>query len=824
MSDFNKPHIDITGRVQKKRYQAPKPNMGGGAAQRIRDQHGARIRAELDAALAAADELRPTNTPLDPAGGVYVEVDLRKGSEAAGVLERKKDGVRPGATKTLPNEDTRVALFVPDDARSVLQSIIDEYTSGPLTDKDNPPKKAKVEPIEAIRQARLETFWTDDPAALPEQPHDVIWWEVWCFKGLETGIPEAAGRINCVVAGRHYWLSFPETVVIPIRASRVSIELLLFATGAIAELRRASATPVFFLGLDPTSQGEWVEELAERVSWPAGDCPAVCLLDTGVNRAHALIEPALSADDLHSVDAEWGVDDSEGHGTGMAGLALHGDLFPRLQDQSEIELSHRLESVKLLPPQGFAPHDPRCYGAVTQSAASRPEISKPDRPRVFCLAVTNDSVSGARPTTWSAAIDQAAAGKMPGDEEDAPRRLFVVSTGNAPPEIDAATIVHADDLPIEDPAQSWNALTVGGLTYKTSIDDAGYEDWKPAAEAGSLSPFTRTSVTWPNDRTAFKPDVVFEAGNRGVSPSQTEVLSLDSLALLTTGHDVAEGPLVPFAATSAAAAQGSRLAAQLMGAFPDFWPETIRALIIHSAAWTPAMLQQLAGETSMTARQSHLRRFGYGMPDYARAVASAQNHLALVAQNTIQPFRVDKGQKKFGDWHVYRLPWPKELLESLGETEVCLKLTLSYFIEPNPGRSSSIDAQRYQSHGLRFDLKRRTETDVDFLKRVNALERENPLGPGPTGSDNPGWKFGPKSVSAGSLHCDEWCGTAVELAARDIVCVKPVTGWWKNSAANCRKQGRYALIVTLSTPDTTIDLHTPIESLVSNEVGIEVQT
>jgi hypothetical protein len=67
-----------------------------------------------------------------------------------------------------------------------------------------------------------------------------------------------------------------------------------------------------------------------------------------------------------------------------------------------------------------------------------------------------------------------------------------------------------------------------------------------------------------------------EAGNRAVNPNKTEVLTINSLSLLSTGRDVARDPLVAFEATSAAAAQAGRLAARLMAAHPEFWPETIR--------------------------------------------------------------------------------------------------------------------------------------------------------------------------------------------------------------------------------------------------------
>lgn len=818
---FNLPHVDMSGRAIARPYQAQQESRGGGSAPRIREQHGARLQTQLGAAFAASDGLRTKDERLEPASGVYLEVELRRGDKAS-ILERKADGVVPGATRQEENDATTIALFVPDEARAVLEEILHDYTSGPLTPMGERPRRAQfVEPIEAIRQARLETFWTDDPAQLPADKQTIIWWEVWCFRDMAANTLIAAERLGARAASEDNRLYFPESTVIPILTDRVTIELLLFATVGISELRRASASPTFFVDADREHQLEWTEDLAERTTWPPSDAPAVCLLDTGVNRAHMLIEPALADSDATAVVAEWGATDGpHGHGTGMAGLALHGDLVAPLSDEREVILTHRLESVKILPPDGFGVNDPKSYGAITQAAAARAEIAGPERLRVFCLAVTNDNVSGYRPTTWSAAIDQAAAGKMIGDEEDAPRRLFIVSAGNAPAHIDKQLILSADDYPIEDPAQAWNALTVGGYTDKIDIDEEGLDGWAPFASAGELSPFTRTSVTWPQSRTPYKPDIVMESGNRAVSPALQDVLSVDSLSLLTTGSDVDAQALVSFSATSAAAAQAARLAAMLSARYPELWPETIRALIVHSAEWTEAMKATLdaAGK-----RESYtlLRRFGYGVPTFERAAASANNHVAILAQNTLVPFRSSDG-RRFRDCHFYRLPWPKDVLEKLDQ-DVRLKLTLSYFIEPNPGSTAAVDPQRYQSYGLRFDLRRRLETVTQFLERVNPLERDDPMQRVETVGDD-GWRLGPQGISAGSLHCDEWIGPAVQLAARDLICIKPVMGWWRTrgTTAECNREARYALVATLSAPGIEIDLHTPIATLVQNAVDVEI--
>ncbi|MAJ09229.1 S8 family peptidase [Ponticaulis sp.] len=824
MPDFDKPHFNISNRVIRRSYQAPSRNMGGGSAPRVRAEHAARLDTEFNIAFAGADEARPSDPRLEAPTGVYLEVELRGSKRPDDVLQRKSDGIIPGAAKRSEAGDLSVALFVPDDARPVLEAILNEYRSGPTNRKGEPPKKDKIEPIESVRQARLETFWTDDPRALPQQATDAIWWEIWCYKDKHIKVADVAAKLGCNIADDHYWLQFPESTVIQVYTDRVTLELLLFASGGIAELRRGSSSPTFFLDMDAEDQLEWSEDLAGRIRWPYDDAPAVCILDTGVNRGHMLIEPALSAGDVLSVDNAWGGDDHNSHGTKMAGVSLLGDLLPHLEGNSVIALTHRAESVKILPPGGFPANNPMSYGSITQSALSVAEINNPERHRVCCLAVTNEDVSGARATTWSSAIDQACAGAMPGDDKQAPKRLFVISAGNAPEHIDPTLILDAADLPIEDPAQSWNALTAGGYTDKTEIDEPGYQHWEPMAEAGDLSPYSRTSISWTQGRSPIKPEVVFEAGNRAMNPSGNEALTFDSLSLVTTGHNSAQHPLVPFGATSAAAAQAGRLAARLMADHPDLWPETIRALIVHSAEWTPIMLEKLDNASGLQARYPILRTYGYGVPDYGRANASATNHLALVAQNYIVPFITENGSKKFGDCHLYPLPWPVEVLQELGEQDVKLKVTLSYFIEPNPGRFASIDAQRYQSFGLRFDLKRRTESEQNFIERINAKERDDPRGAGPRSDGDSGWRFGPKSISAGSLHCDEWMGPAAHLAARDMICIKPVTGWWKDSARNCNRKVRYALAVTLSTPDADVDLYTPIKTIIENQVGISIET
>ena len=51
------------------------------------------------------------------------------------------------------------------------------------------------------------------------------------------------------------------------------------------------------------------------------------MLDTGVNRGHPLLTASLDPADTHACETSLGSNDHDGHGTGMAGLVLYGDLL-----------------------------------------------------------------------------------------------------------------------------------------------------------------------------------------------------------------------------------------------------------------------------------------------------------------------------------------------------------------------------------------------------------------------------------------------------------------------------------------------------------------
>ncbi len=168
-----------------------------------------------------------------------------------------------------------------------------------------------------------------------------------------------------------------------------------------------------------------------------------------------------------------------------------------------------------------------------------------------------------------------------------------------------------------------------------------------------------------------------------------------------------------------------------------------------------------------------------------------------------------------------RGPAPKGALQDLGPEPVTLRVTLSYFVEPNPGRRGWRDRYRYASHGLRFAVKGPTESVDEFRKRLNwqalAEEERRPT----TGGDPSDWFLGEQARNKGSLHSDLLTDFAANLADRGVVGVYPVSGWWKDQKGRDRsEQGPpYALIVSIETAAVDVDIWTPV----ALQVGVPVE-
>lgn len=832
--DQRKPHFILQTTATAESFR---PRVGGSftvVPSRNRRQHGGRLLQQLDALRPKIEQAhsQQESAGMDEGFGLQVEFESFPDIELAfESLAKERSGIELLNVRHEENR-TMATIFVPDGKLHILENLVTAYLDegkDRINEKKGTRKPSNQKLLDAIRNIRvasIKALWTDDPEVFPQSDEETFWWEVWLpvrgdrMAEVQRFTQLAEGLGFRVAPGK---IEFPERTVLLIYGSRAKMQRSIMTLNSIAELRRAKETADFFDSLPPEEQPEWSDDLLQRLNLPeeGEDIPHVCILDTGVNRGHPLLSPALGNSDLHTIKPGWGTNDNQGHGTEMAGLALLGDLTPLLSSNEPVSIHHRLESVKLLDRNHSNSGDPEYHGYLTIQAVSHPEITVPDRQRVFSVAITaRDARDRGRPSAWSATIDRLAVDYE--NQRETPR-LFVISAGNVD-DPNAWTQYQASNSTdsIHDPGQAWNALTVGASTELVHITEPNTEDYQPISSAGGLSPFSTTSQTWQS-HWPLKPDVVFEGGN--AAQDTISAVSMPSLSLLTTNSDIANRLFTTSNATSAATALAAGMAARLMAKYPDLRVESIRGLMVHSAQWTSEMRHQFLSDPSNPSKRdvaSLVRHCGFGQPDLVRALWSVENSLTLICEDSLHPFKREGSKSPtLRDMNLHRLPWPLQELVALGETEVEMRVTVSYFIEPNPSSRGVKSRYRYESHGLRFDVKRPHESDDEFRQRINLAARDAEEGSRTSSGDDPNWMLGTRNRHRGSVHSDTWRGTAADLASRGMLAVFPVSGWWKTRPKLERydQSADYSLLVSIHVPEVDVELYTAIE----NQIHIKVE-
>lgn len=752
---------------------------------------------------------------------VYVEFETFPGYELdLSKFEGKTGDVRIATLKERIDDDgqtkTLGSVFLSKKGVSSFLKKLNEYSNPEIKTKTGKPKNASLlSNIESINQATLKSFWQEPERAFPVMDLEV-WWEVWLDISVDSEtivlekITTRLAEYGIQISPRS--LIFPEHLVILIKGSANQIFEPLIYSSYLDELRKPVELSDTFIAMEIPEQKEWIVDLAKRLEIQEETSISVCLLDSGINEDHPLLAPIKHLINPETVEPSWNTNDSwtgSGHGNPMAGLIFFGDLSDTFLGKDSVRIFHRLESIKIL--HHLHPTNPDFYGVITEEAIARAEVINFTPERLFCLAVSADNVPHkGKPSSWSATLDKSAFG-----EEDW-KRLILVSGGNIPsthfPEYPLSNF----EFSIHDPSQAFNGLSIGAYTLKDRIDLIKYPGASLIAQRGQLSPSSSTSNSWENDW-AIKPEVVFEGGNCGLwNGGLCDPDSLQPLSISKGG--MAKSPFTTFGDTSAATAFATKFAAAILENYPGLWPETIRALLVHSAQWTDQMLgNRRIEEFTREEKISLLRTVGYGVPFLPSAIYTLQNSVSLVIQEKIKPYKFEDNRVKTNQCHVYTLPWPQAQLLELGELQVKLNVTLSYFIEPNPGNKRYAVANNYASHGLRFKLKDRNESSSAFMARINkearkALEEEYESEGGEK------WTIGQQIRDKGSIHRDIWIGNAADLATKNELAIIPTGGWWKTRPNHKRYENevRYSLIISIETDSE--DILTPIV----NELKVDV--
>ena len=814
MPQFIRPHILLEGRSEVFPYTSNSTGRGIAVRANVNPEtHGAMLKQDFEDAV----------EDFDAAGDfVYISftsdydfyLDLDKLSDTKGNL-------RLASFKEIISFDAdgeehmqiEATVYLNKKAISQFLKKLDAYITL-KTKKGNPRNQSLIANIEQIKAATLESFWQEPGETFPAQD-DVRWWEIWIARATNEDAEDAKQKLQEFIGDAQVTIGerlliFPEHIVFLVRASAATMSQTILYSDQLSELREPRETAQFFTYLDKQEQQQWIDDLKGRIV-NRRDNLSICLLDTGVNRINPLLIDLIENRHLDSVNPAWTNADTggmHGHGTPMAGLTFYGDLTEAFTGNHTIDVYHYLESVKLI--ERGQPHHPDVYGSVTLEAVARAEVIHPENKRVVCMPVTSEEFEyKGRPSSWSSAIDQLLYSVVKGERRST---LFFVSSGNVQMDEWINYPLRNDELTIHDPAQSFNAITVGGYTSKDSIDSRQFPNAELLARRGGMAPSNTTSINWEREW-CRKPDIVMEAGNAGIY--NDGVIDPDSLQLLTTGvGGVGRSWLTTFGDTSAATALASKFGIELTHNYPGYWPETIRGLIVHSAYWSSVMLgNRRIDQLTSDDKKKLLARVGYGVPNMQVARDSANNSLTLIAQRELKPYKLDRGTIKTDEFHLFDLPWPVEALTQLFNTEVRLAITLSYFIEPNPGSRSQQKAASYRSHGLRFKMIDSGESVVAFKSRVSRAMKDADY----QQEGHEDWLLGSHVRDKGSIHKDFWEGRAVDLVLKNKIAVYPVNGWWRTRKKLERYDDtiRYSLIVNILTPDIDIDIYTPVMNVIN---------
>jgi hypothetical protein len=465
-----KKNIFLSATVKSYVYRAQgKPIEGPHIPQRNPVQHATALKAELDTACKKYNILTPQQiAAIKYKDGICLEFSGKKGHELIfKSLENRTVGIRLlNVKEDSENGTVHATVYVPKGKEAFFVKRLDEYIES--ADLEKPRHHDLINSIEKVKLAVLESFWIgkkeDMPAATP------LWCEVWIqTNNDEEDIAKVFSDIctSLQIPVSEKSIRFPERMIKLIRANAKQLTEIIRRFAHIAELRRMEEPANFFDGLDRSEQSKWAEDLLSRINFDLTNT-SVCILDTGVNAGHPLLRQAIEDECVQSVNPTWNAVDHEGHGTEVAGVSLFYDLKEWLLSKDHKAISHRLESVKILPPKGN--NEAELYGAITQNAVYLAEAVRPRNKRAICMSVTSSeyNTGNGKPTSWSGAVDSLIAGVGDGQ-----KRLFFISAGNVYPEevrnagYTAANVIHS----VESPGQAWNAVTVGAYSQNIQIDD-----------------------------------------------------------------------------------------------------------------------------------------------------------------------------------------------------------------------------------------------------------------------------------------------------------------------------------------------------------------
>lgn len=551
---------------------------------------------------------------------------------------------------------------------------------------------------------------------------------------------------------------------------------------------------------------------------PNSNAPAVCVIDSGIQEEHFLLEPGIDKESSHCFLPNTSATDVAdyvrpgGHGTRVAGAVLHGEKIPT---EGKIRLEAWVQNARILDADCDLPQELFPPAALREILKRYHEGRR--QTRIFNHSINADTPCRTRHmSAWAAEIDRFSS------EYDI---LVIQSTGNlkssrAAPKPGIAELIrggrsYPDYLTepscrVANPAQSFQALTVGSVAY--GVYEAG--GWRSfATRPGEPSGFSRAGLgIWDS----IKPEVVEKGGDCLRTAGNPPTVGTPDSArdcypeLVRSTRDGGPAFDRDDVGTSYAAPKVTRIAARLQSLLPDEPCLLYRGLIVQSARW-PDWARELTPEQ----QAALLRRIGYGIPDMDRATTNTNHRTTYVTHRDCEIGA--------GDCQVYQVPIPEQLRRPGDDYDILVEVTLSYAAEPRRTRRTP---RGYLSVWLDWLSNRKGESLDAFLTRAIKGE-EDPIQEGTSF----GWVIESRGQwgsipdirrNVGTVQKD-WALVKSNALPHDLcIAVRGHRGWSRDpdSAA------RYALAVTFEIRGQEIPIYEPLRTAVLElqaEVEVEVE-
>jgi len=555
-----------------------------------------------------------------------------------------------------------------------------------------------------------------------------------------------------------------------------------------------------------------------QIAAPSNDAPKVCVIDSGIMEGHRLLAPAIDQNSSKCyVPNENSVADhvpGGGHGTRVAGVILYPNGIP---GAGNVSLPFWIQNARILN------RDNKLDDNLFLPNLMQQIVTDYLPTKIYNLSVASRAPSRTNHMSlWAAAIDMltwqhdilfiAAVGNLSiSGRPGAPGIRDFIHNGHRYPDY----LLTQRFCRIANPSQSSFALSVGSVTIGEYEDDDRISFGKSWGNHPAPSPFSRTGLgLWG----MIKPDVVEFGGdmvrekNQAPNIIEHHATSPQLIKSVDTSQEAIGRDKV---GTSFSAPKVSHIAAALQQAFPTENSLFYRGLIAQSAR-----LPEYALNNPET---GHLRHFGYGVPDIARALDNNSKRVTLYANGSINAKHTD----------IYSVKIPHELNSPGADFQVLVEVTLSYKASPRRTRKRT---QSYLSTWLDWRSSKIGEPLDEFQQRVINIsddtgEEEEPDDPDFTPEypeipwkirERSNWGTYPSVKRQDSTLQKDWVILEAHALPGEInLAVLGHKGW----SVDLSQEVPYTLLVSFEilTEGITIDIYNSIRIENEVEVPIEIQ-